>query len=182
MGYLVGCSGPAAAPRLIADDTVAADLRALADETWGRFLAIFQARTGCFSDVHLRATYDLDKRATYDPVTATVTVKVPATAAMLQGALVHEWAHHIEYQCEAHKTLRPAFLATQGLPVDLPWWGISPADPPAVKPSADGWADIPSEQYAEATIELVLGGRAISTSAWVSPQAVQMLARWAAGE
>lgn len=188
---LIGCSSAgAAAPQMIADRSVAADLQALADETWLQFLAVFKPRAGCFGDVHLRADYDLDERAAYDPLTAIVTVRVPATKAMLQGALVHEWAHHIEYQCKAHNELRLAFLVAQGLPAGTPWRGDKPnglpADEPkggpAVATSEGAWSSIPSEQYAEATIELVLGSRAISTAARVSPQAIQVIARWAAGK
>jgi hypothetical protein len=169
---------PKPLPRLIADDTVADDFRILAEETWGQFLTVFQARTDCFGDVYLRATYDLNNRAAYDPDTATVTVRVPATPAMLQGALIHEWAHHIEFQCDAQKELRPAFLAAQGLPADTPW---RTDYTPANTPESD-WANIPSEQYAEATIEVVLGSRQIPTTARVSVEAVQVIATWASGK
>jgi hypothetical protein len=165
-------------PQLIMDDSVATDFRARAMATWGQFLAVFQARSDCFGDVHLRATRTLDSRAGYDPNTATVTVRVPGTPAMLQSALIHEWAHHIEFQCDAQKDLRAAFLAAQGLPADTPW---RPDRAPANTPES-AWADIPSEQYAEATIELVLGRRQIPTTARVSTQAVRVIAKWAAGD
>lgn len=163
-------------PRLVADATAADDLRMLAEETWGQFLATFHPRTDCFGDVHLRAAYNLNARAAYDPDTATVTVRVPATPVMLQSALVHEWAHHIEFQCPAQQELRAAFLAAQGLPADTPW---RPDDDPVHTPES-AWAAIPSEQYAEAAIELVLGRRQIPTTAQVSGEAVQVLAAWAA--
>lgn len=164
-------------PRLIPDGTVASDLRALALETWNQFLPVFEFRSGCFGDVRLHATKELKSRAAYDPATATVTVRVPATVAMLQGALVHEWAHHIEHQCEAHQKLRPAFLAAQGLPADMPWQvDYSPAGIPE-----SAWALIPSEQFAEATIVLVLGERSIPTTARVRAEAVAVIAGWASG-
>lgn len=177
---LMGCAqsqipGSKQPPRLMADETVADDFRVLAMETWGQFLTIFQARTDCFGDVHLHAAYDLNSRATYEPDTATVTVRVPATPVMLQSALVHEWAHHIEFQCDAQQALRAAFLAAQGLPADTLW---RPDDDPAHTPES-AWATIPSEQYAEAAIELVLGRRQIPTTARVSLEAVQVLAEWA---
>jgi hypothetical protein len=164
-------------PSLIADETVASDLRVLAQETWRRFLVVFKARSSCFGDVQLHTDRNLRSRAAYDPDTATVTVRVPATAAMLRGALIHEWAHHIEHQCGSQKQLRAAFLAAQGLPGDTPWkvdylpTGISQRD----------WARIPSEQYAEGTIELVLGSRQIPTTAHVRAEAVHVIAEWAAG-
>jgi hypothetical protein len=166
------------APSLIPDESVADDLRALAQATWGRFLAVFVARSACFGDVHLHVDKTLENRGAYDPATATVTVRVPATAAMLQGALVHEWAHHLERQCKAHEQLRLAFLAAQGLPADTPWQvDYSPADTPE-----SAWARIPSEQFAEATIELVLGERHIPTTARVRVEAVRVIAGWAAGQ
>jgi hypothetical protein len=180
---LVSCSQrptptPKPLPRLIMDDSVADDLKEVAEETWNKFLAVFRARADCFGDVHLRAAYDLDNRAAYDPTTATVTVQVPATSVMLQGALIHEWAHHIEFQCDTQKEMRPAFLAAQGLPADTVW---RPDDDPANTPES-AWAGIPSEQYAEATIELVLGSRQIPTTARVSVEAVQVIAAWASGK
>jgi hypothetical protein len=165
-------------PRLIIDDSVASDFQALAEETWARFLTVFQARTDCFGDVRLRATRTLSSRAAYDPDSATVTVRVPGTRAMLQEALVHEWAHHIEFQCDEHQGLRRAFLVAQRLPPDMPW---RPDDAPASAPG-NVWADIPSEQYAEATIELILGRRQIPTGARITREAVHVVAVWAAGD
>jgi len=160
------------------DDSVADDFRALAMETWDRFLTVFQTRADCFGDVHLRATRALDSRAAYDPDSGTVTVRVPGTPAMLRGALVHEWAHHIEFQCEAHKDLRPAFLAAQGLPPDMAWR----PDIAAANIPASIWADSPSEQYAEATIVLVLGRRQIPTKVRIKEEAVRAIAEWATGD
>jgi hypothetical protein len=169
---------PKPAPKLIIDASVADDFRALAVETWTEFLTVFWARSDCFGDVRLRATRTLNSRAAYDPDTATVMVRVPGTPAMLRGALIHEWAHHIEFQCEAHKDLRPAFLAAQGFPPDTLW---RPDDTPANTP-VSAWPDIPSEQYAEATIELVLGRRQIPTEVRVTQEAIHVIEVWAAGD
>ena len=165
-------------PRLIVDDSVAADFQALAVETWDRFLTVFQARADCFGDVRLHATRTLDSRAAYDPDSGTVTVRVPGTPAMLKSALVHEWAHHVEFQCEAHKDLRPAFLAAQGLHPDTVWRpDVAPANIPA-----SIWTDSPSEQYAEATIVLVLGRRQIPTKVRIKEDVVHAIAEWATGD
>lgn len=165
-------------PRLMFDDSVADDFQALAVETWDRFLTVFQARSDCFGDVHLRAARVLNSRAAYDPDSSTVVVRVPGTPAMLQSALIHEWAHHIEFQCKAHEDLRPVFLAAQGLPPDTVW---RPDNLPA-EMSTSEWADIPSEQYAEATVALVLGDRPIPTKARFTKEAVRVIAEWAAGD
>ena len=179
---LSSCAPPATStakplPRLIVDASVASDFDALAQETWQQFLDVFHARVDCFGDVYLHAATVLNSRAAYDPPTAIVTVRVPGTRAMLQSALIHEWAHHIEFQCPAQKELRPAFLAAQRLPTDTLW---RPDDTPANTPESE-WATIPSEQYAEATIEVVLGRRPIPTTARVTTEAVRVIAQWAAG-
>lgn len=169
-------------PRLMADASVADDLRALAQETWTQFLTAFAGRADCFGDVVLAASFDLADRAVYDPQTAVVTVRVPGTAAMLQSALIHEWAHHVEHRCPAQAEMREAFLAAQGLPADTPW---RPGEPTQLAAQGGGgadipWTDVPSEQYAEAAIEVVLGRRPIPTAARVSPAAVEVLRGWAA--
>jgi len=48
--------------------------------------------------------------------------------------------------------------------------------------NTEEWASIPSEQYAEAMVELVLGGRPIRTGARVSPGAIHVLEAWARGD
>ena len=165
---------PKPVPGLIVDNSVASDFASLAQATWRQFLDVFRARTDCFGDVYLRAATELKSRAAYDPKTATVTVRVPGTQAMLQSALIHEWAHHIEFQCPAQEEMRAAFLAAQGLPPDSTW---RPDDAPANTPES-AWATIPSEQYAEAVIEVVLGQRQIPTTARVSPKAVRVIEQW----
>ena len=171
---LSSCSQPEEPPELVIDESVASDFQALAMETWDEFLTMFQARTNCFGDVRLRATRALGNRAAYDPDSATVTVRVPGTPAMLQSALVHEWAHHVEFQCDEHKTLRTAFLDALGLPPDTPWR-------PEVLP-VNTSADMPSEQYAEATIVLVLGRRQIPNGVRITEDAIHTIEEWAAGD
>ena len=160
---------PAPAPGLVLDATVAPDFGALATTTWDQFLAVFAARSDCFGDVHLRADPQLKSRAAYDPTTATVTVRVPGTPAFLREALVHEWAHHVEFQCAAHQALRPAFLSVMGFPPDAAWQ------------QGNHWEDRPSERYAETTVEIVLGRRQIRTEIHVTPAMVETVKRWIEG-
>ena len=174
----VGCAPRSEAPALLFDESVASDFHLLAEETWTSFLAVFRARTGCFGPVTLRATRSLDTRARYDPNTSTMDVRVPATPAVLKGALVHEWAHHVEFHCEKHKELRPAFLAAMGLPASTEW---RPDNGSAAAP-ASVRADIPSEQYAEAVVILVLGRQPVTTGVRVNDEAVHAVELWAAGE
>ncbi|MEJ2208058.1 MAG: hypothetical protein P8129_03375 [Anaerolineae bacterium] len=168
-------------PRLVIGASVGADFEMLAQETWAQFLQVFAHRQACFGDVYLAASPVLDGRAIYDPPTATVTVRVPGTAAMLRSGLLHEWAHHVEFQCEAHREMRAAFLAAQGLSPDTAW---RPDTLPASEPdtlTAREWAAIPSEQYAEAVIEVVLGGRPVPTNVRLSREAVAVVETWARG-
>lgn len=175
---VVSCSVPDDAPAVLVGESVASDFRLLAVETWASFLVAFRARVDCFGPVILQATRTLDSRAVYDPSTATVTVRVPATPAVLKGALVHEFAHHVEFQCQEHEELRPAFLAALGLPADTEW---RPDNGSAAAP-ARVRGDIPSEQYAEATVILVLGRRPVSTGVQVNDEAVRAVKVWAARE
>lgn len=167
ISFLAGCTTTGSArPNLKFDATVAADFRALANETWTEFLSTFAARSDCFGNVTLQTDRTLESRALYDPKTATVTVRVPGTPAFLQAALVHEWAHHVEFQCDAHQSLRPRLLALLDLPADTPWR------------TDTAWADTPSEQYAEAVVELVLGEHPLPTKIRVVPEVVREIERW----
>ena len=164
-------------PQLILDASVASDLAVVAEDTWVQFMDVLEARSSCFGDVRLRTSRTLEDRAAYSPGTHTVTVRVPATKALLQGALVHEWAHHVEFQCHEHEELRDAFRQAQGLSLDIPWrWNGDEAEV-----AAGVWAEMPSEQYAEAMVVLVLGRRRIATAAPVKGEAVRVVAEWAAG-
>jgi hypothetical protein len=165
---------PEPGPQLIIDDSIHADFETLSRDTWTLFLEVFKSRSDCFGDVMVKASNDLNNRAGYDPDSATVTVRVPGTKAMLQSALVHEWAHHVEFQCAAHQELRPEFLIAMGLPTDTPWRpsNITENTPASV------WAQIPSEHYAETVIELVLGRRQIPTNILVTREEIQALKEW----
>jgi hypothetical protein len=173
--YLGAYPGHQPRPRLIVDPSVDQDFSALIQETWVQFLRVFAARSDCFGDVRVKADYDLTDRAMYDPQTATVTVRVPERASILKGALVHEWAHHVEFQCEAQKEMRAAFIKAQNMPADTPWRSESGS----VNVLSSDWANIPSEQYAETTIVLVLGERPVSTKAPITEDGVEVIRAWA---
>ncbi len=162
-------------PCLIISPSVDEGFAALAAETWDRFLTTFSPLAPCIHDVHLQASYRLPARAGYDPASATVTVRVPGSAAKLRAALIHEWAHHIEFQCPQQRLMRPAFLAAEGFAPDTPW---RPQDAQVL---ADHWADIPSEHFAEAAIELVLGHNPTPTQIHVTQEGLQTLAAWVSG-
>jgi len=158
-------------PQLIIEESVAADFAALAEETWTQTLSVFRGRTACFGDVRLRASRELAGRASYDPQTATITVKVPGTRSRLQVALVHEIAHHIEFQCTEHQQFRPTFLALMSMPPNTPW-----------RAQSAPWPDTPSERYAEAAVLAVLGDNPLPTKINPTPAEVAAVAAWAAGQ
>lgn len=165
-------------PWVIIDKSVAADFRLLIDETWVQFWRVFVARADCFGDVRIIADYDLADRAMYDPRTATVTVGVPERASILKGALVHEWAHHVEFQCDAHTEMRTAFIEAQGLAINTPWR----LEDGTTNILSSDWANIPSEQYAEATIVLVLGKRTVWSQVPITAEGVEVISMWAQKE
>ena len=141
-----------------------------------QFLTVFAARKDCFGPVTVKADWDLSERAVYDPKTAIISIRVPERKEFLQGALIHEWAHHIEFQCPAHEELRAPFLAAQGLPADTVWRSGG-----SVNLQSDEWVYIPSEQYAEATITLVLGSRPSGPMTRINLESVAVLREWAEG-
>ncbi len=157
------------APQLLHDDTVPDDLRALADETWADLLAALPARHGCIDEPTLHAAWELDTRAEYHPSTATLAVRVPGTPATLRSELIHEFAHHIEFTCGDHEDLRTEFIDAQGLAPGTGWF-----DGPS-------WETTPSEQYAEAMVELVEGRRTYRGGIKITDEAVAVVRDWGKG-
>jgi hypothetical protein len=144
------------------------DLRVLASSTWVHFLDAFPARWGCLPDVTIRGAWQFRTRAAYDPVRRRVTVRIPGTAPNLRATMVHEFAHHVEFGCAGQRRLRARFMVAQGFPHGTPWR------------RGDTWAEIPSEQYAEATIQVVLGPQP-NARVLVSREALQIIRDWGRG-
>lgn len=164
---LSACSG--SPPGLHHDESVPDDLRALADETWADFLVAIPGRTDCVPSPTLHAAWELDYRAEYDPTTAVLTVRVPGTPATLRSELLHEFAHHVEFSCPGHDQLRAPFLEAQGFASDAEWF------------SGDTWETTPSEQYAEAVVELVEGHRSHLGGIRLTDEAIAVVRHWGEG-
>ena len=157
---------PDSGPELHFDSSVPGDLRAVAVEAWDGFIAAHRARADCIGSTNMSAAWELDDRAEYRPATATVVIRVPGTAHNLTNDLTHEFAHHVEFTCPEHEELRPAFLAAQGFPAFADWF------------NGATWETTPSEQYAEATVEAVLGRRTHHGVIVVSNEAVTVVRQW----
>ena len=154
-------------PRLQIAESVAADFASLATETFDDFVAAAPGAANCIGAPTLEATEELDDLATYDQPSVTIRVRVPATAPSLQGSLTHELAHHVEVACASHLRLRPTFLAAQGHAPDTAWFGEG------------AWEDRPSEQFAEAVVEVVLGRRSRNRLRLrLAPEAVEVVSDW----
>lgn len=134
-------------PELLVGSSVAADFESLARATYAEFAAAAGGVGECVRSPRLEAVYELEELAVYDQASHVMHVRVPAPAASLRASLVHELAHHLELSCPSQTALRPYFLAAQGIDAGAPWF------------EGDLWEQIPSEQFAEAVVHLVIGGR-----------------------
>ncbi len=165
----VACGGGTAELRF--DEAVPADLRELAAGTWDEFTAAFAARRHCIAALSLAGDRDLDASAAYVPDRRTVYVRIPGTAGLLRNALVHEFAHHVEFSCHDELAeLRPAFLAAQGFPPNAGWF------------DAETWEVTPSEHFAEAAVEAVLGRRLRNRDVLITDEAVALVSAWGRGD
>ena len=162
-----GCGD--ATPQLRHDDTVPDDLRQLADEAWLDFLDAIPGRHHCITEPTLSAAWELDSRAEYQPSTGTLLIRVPGTPATLRSELLHEFAHHLEFTCPDHEQLRTEFLVAQGFAPNTSWF------------DGDTWEATPSEQYAEAVVELIEGRRNFRGGIQVTDGAIEVIRDWGTG-
>jgi hypothetical protein len=163
---LAAARGPG--PAVAFADGVPADLRDLSRAAWDRFARAFPAHEDCLVPVMVDGVWDMDDRAAYDPDRRLVTVRIPGTAPNLEASLVHEFAHHLEFTCAAHRRLRAPFLAAQGWSRRAPWF-----DGPT-------WETTPSEAFAEGATEIVLGRRPAHARIHLSRGAMRAIRSWAA--
>lgn len=164
---LAGCSG--GVPELRYDGTVPDDLRALADEAWSDFLDAVPARHDCIQSPTLGAAWELEDRGEYRPDSETIVVRVPGTPTTLRSELLHEFAHHVEFTCPEHENLRPRFIGAQGLPASTDWF------------AGATWETTPSEQYAEAVVELVEERRTHQGGIQLTADAIAVVRDWGLG-
>jgi hypothetical protein len=144
------------------------DLRALATQTWRRFTDVVPARWRCIPPVRVTGAWKLADRGAYGPDTKLVTVRIPGTAPNLEASLIHEFAHHVEFTCPEQREIRARFLAAQGLAPGAPWF------------RGPTWEQTPSEQFAEATVTLLLG-RTSHPLVGVTANAIAAIRAWGQG-
>jgi hypothetical protein len=142
------------------------DLRALIVATWDRFVEAFPARRSCLAPVTVQGAWELDDRAAYDPGRRLVTVRIPGTAPNLRDSLVHEFAHHLEFTCPEQHEVRVPFLVAQALRPSAPWF------------EGGSWETTPSEQFAEAVVQVVLGPPA-HPAVLILPRSIALIRAWA---
>jgi hypothetical protein len=154
-------------PHLLIGESVAGDFAALAQSTFDRFVDAAPALEDCVGTLRLEAADELDDLARYDASRRVIHVRVPATAPSLEESLVHEFAHHVERVCPSHVDLRVGFLAAQRRAPGTEWFGDVP------------WIERPSEQFAEAVVEVVLGSRSRNQlQLRLTPDAIRLTADW----
>ncbi|NND83519.1 MAG: hypothetical protein HKN46_00050 [Acidimicrobiia bacterium] len=160
---LASCSEPAG---LVMGDSVGSDFEAVALEFWDDFETFAEERLDCFGPVTLEASFEIEDRARYEWTTKTIVVRVPHSPESLRGSLVHELVHHVERECPAHEEVRGQYLAAMGFPPDADWF------------AGDRWATTPSERFAEATVEVMLGARERTGDVLLSEDELVIAALW----
>ncbi len=159
---LAACGGP----KVVFGANTPDDLRGLVDDVFDRFREAFPAAAECIGEVRLEGDWDLADQGEYRALTATITVGIPGPPSRLSHTIVHELAHHLEAACPTQVELRGPFLTAQGFAPGTDWF------------AGDQWEDIPSEQFAEAVVQVVLGWPAVHYRMDLSPEAVELVRRW----
>jgi hypothetical protein len=147
------------------------DVRREVGVVWGRFVDRFASRSGCFADVEVVLVREVaGGDARYVAEHARIEIRIPTTPARFRESLAHELAHHVEATCPAFAGLRSTLRPLLG-GADRPWSG------------GEVWAEIPSERWAEAVVELVNGERVRHTDTVpVDDDVLDLIRRWAAGD
>ncbi|MCZ6662245.1 MAG: hypothetical protein O6951_04890 [Actinobacteria bacterium] len=167
LAALLVASCSTAAPTLLFGDDTPDDLREVANGAFEVFVGRFPDRADCIGRVTLTGARHLDDRAFYIPGERSVVLRIPATAPHIETSLVHEWAHHLEFACESHQEFRPPFLRSVGLPPDAGWY------------DGEVWERVPSEMFASAVVEYVLGRRDEASTIVLGPEAIDLVRDWA---
>jgi hypothetical protein len=163
---LVACGEPMP----VLGEDLPSDLMEVVEATLETVEGEAPAHADCLPGLVIRHAWRHDDRASYDPDTSTITLRVPSTARRLEFSLAHEIAHHLEFACPDQIQIQDAFLETQGLDPGTDWF------------AGERWEDIPSEQFATAFAQVVTGGTDGQRRVQVTDESVALVDAWAKGE
>lgn len=158
-----------APPGVTLGDDMPADLAEVVSVAFDEMVRELEAHGSCLEGLTVEHAWEMADRASYDPDTATIVLRVPATANELEFSLAHEIAHHLELACPAQQEIRPDFLAAQGLPNSTAWF------------EGDTWEETPSEQFATALGMVLTGGSDDRRHVPITESAVEVVADWTEG-
>lgn len=167
LGLIVAGCGPAGAT--VADGTPK-DLAEVVEATMAAIEESLPAHSACLDGLTITHAWELDNRAEYRLETATIVLRVPATAAHLEVSLAHEVAHHLDFACGLGDGTRQAFTTAQNL------------DPAATWEESDSWQSTPAELFATAVATHVTGRPDELRRIDISEEAMEVVARWAVGD
>ncbi len=158
---------PAREPVVRFGQPIPADVEAEARAAVADYVGVFAARRACAPPADVVLVRDVEGGdARYVAEDGRVEIEIPTTPARFRESLVHELAHHLEHRCADFGELREAWLAQAG----GAWSGHQ------------RWEDRPSEQWAEAVVDIVLGERILHGDEMVlDPELVALVREWADG-
>ena len=122
------------------------DVEVAATDVWRQFLLVFGNRQRCMGDVSLTLERSIVGDARCRLAEREIIIQIPTSPVRFGESLVHELGHHMERTCGI-ESVETTFLAAQGFAPGTAWFG--PAE----------WEQTPSEHFAEAVVQIVLGDR-----------------------
>jgi hypothetical protein len=109
------------------------------------FVGVFAARRRCIGGAELQLVHEIDDGdARYVAAEYLIEIEIPTSPRRFRESLVHELAHHVDHSCPDADVLRTELVTVVGA---TGWTG------------QERWEDRPSELWAEAVVEIVLGER-----------------------
>jgi hypothetical protein len=135
--------------------------------TVAEFVAVFEDRRECIGGSELRLVRAIDEGdARYVGAEQLIEIEIPTSPRRFRDSLVHELAHHVERTCPDAADLREAIVAATGATA---WAGQA------------RWEHRPSELWAEAVVQIVLGERVrFARSVPLDDAVVDAARRWIA--
>ena len=135
--------------------------------TVAAFVAVFESHRGCIGGAELELVRRIDDGdARYVAADELIEIEIPTSPRRFRESLVHELAHHVDHSCPHAAALRTDLMETVGA---THWTG------------QERWERRPSELWAEAVVEIVLGERVrFERSVPLDPGVVEAARRWIA--